>query len=249
MRRFLTIVSSSVLAAIAVTIATSRDARADAPRLTLGRTGQVVLDDLIGFRTGAPAVVGPVGLVVGAGVGRAGPVGGPSLGGLIGYSHFEWSSAGPNVMSSRGDMFWVAPSVDFFVGHRVSLGISLGVSYSRTVIDGGSSSETGSSLSMAAMPRIGYALPLGYGFSIWPRVGLGYARSRVNMTDVWGSYESTAVRWIGGADLGLIFQATPHVFVAMRPELTVSYVTAPSAPGVASFTVGLGGAVGLGVTL
>ena len=244
----------SALTIIAVTIASPRDARADTPRSTLGRAGQVVLDDLIGFRTGAPAPLGDLGFPVG--IGRAGPSGGPSLGGVLGYGHFEGSTPGPGGTSFNEDVVWVAPSVDVFVVRRVSLGLSLGVSYSRLALVQRSSNTIGKSLSMAAMPRIGYAMPLGHGFSIWPRLGLGVAQGRTILLDASGlhelgasgTHEGRALSWVGGADLGLIFQATPHVFLAARPELTAWYTTSPSAPGVA-FGVTLGGAVGLGVTL
>src|SRR4029079_6887411 len=110
---------------------------------------------------------------------------------------------------------------DVFVGRRLSLGVALGFSYTRGVVRSEVWNAGGSSYSIAAMPRIGYAVPLGHGFSLWPRVGFGYAHVVVTSSDGYNEYDRKAASWMGTADLGLIFQATRRVFVAMRPELTI----------------------------
>jgi hypothetical protein len=54
--------------------------------------------------------------------------------------------------------------------------------------------------------------------------------------------------WAGGADLGLIFQATPRIYVAMRPELTIARDTVSAGARGSDFRVAMGGSVGLGIT-
>ena len=59
------------------------------------------------------------------------------------------------------------PSIDFFVARRLSLGLSVAFSYTIATETPGTSDVTTS-------PRVGYALPLGRHFALWPRLAMGF---------------------------------------------------------------------------
>lgn len=235
-------------------------ARAEAPLPPFGRAGQVVLDDLIGVRSGAPGYLGQLA----SGIGPAGAVLNGTLGmsGLLGYGHFTSTSTGPLNASFSSNTIWVAPAVDVFVAPRLSLGAGLAASYGwQTVPDAPNGTPAVgvpamTAWSLSAMPRIGYVWPIASRLAVWPRLSVGYAYARSEQRYAMSSspsYVTSSSTWIGGVEVKLVYQATRHVFFDVAPYLSVRHVTAEIASEfndvTRSFIVGMGGTVGMGVVL
>lgn len=237
-------------------------ARAEAPLPPFGRAGQVVLDDLIGVRSGAPGYLGQLA----SGVGPAGAVLNGTLGmsGLLGYGHFTSASTGPLNAGFSSNTIWVAPAVDVFVAPRLSIGAGLGASYGWQNPDALTASTPAAGVpamrawSLSALPRIGYVWPIASRFAVWPRLSFGYAYARSEQRYPGAmssspSYVTSSATWIGGVEVKLVYQATRHVFFDVAPYLSVRHATSEIATEfhdvTRSFVVGMGGTVGMGVVL
>jgi hypothetical protein len=99
----------------------------------------------------------------------------------------------------------VRPAVDYFVADHLSLGGGLG--FARSWQEGESSN------SFEVRPRIGYELPVGDAFSVWPRAGIQYELSWFN-----DSYGSSSNRTLEAfAQVPVLAHVTPHFFVGIGP--------------------------------
>jgi hypothetical protein len=238
---------------LATTLAIAPTARAE-PLPPFGRAGQVVLDDLIGVRSGAPGYLGQIGF--------AGPSTGvlvSALGytGLLGYAHSETSSTNPANLSYATNAIWVAPAFDVFVAPRLSLGMGLGVSYmwqsSADPPPNGpyAGVPAGTGWSLSAVPRIGYVWPIAPRLAIWPRLGIGYAhaRSEQHLGASWTQAAQTST-WLGGVEVKLVFQATRHLFLDVATNVSLRHMTTDLGSEVTrNFSAGMGGTVGMGIVL
>jgi hypothetical protein len=114
------------------------------------------------------------------------------------------------------------PALDVFVAHRLSLGVGAVLSYSFA------RSSPSSSL-VAVSPRIGYALPMGRLFALWPRLSLDIAYA----TDP----EGTGHR-ILSSTLFVPVDAfvLPHLAVGIGPALTQQLVDRAGAANVPTTT-------------
>ncbi|WP_159396654.1 hypothetical protein [Sorangium cellulosum] len=102
---------------------------------------------------------------------------------------------------------------------RISVGATVGFSYSASEYDVGGSDDVGTApdghaYAISAVPRVGYAIALSEPLTLWPRAGMGYAGARAERG---GRYEMNA--WIGIVDVGLVYRPTRHVFLHVAPEL------------------------------
>lgn len=221
----------------------------------LGRAGQVVFDDLIGLRTGAPGYLGQLGYNPSLGAGII-TNSGPGYSALIGYGHYTSSSTDPAYPSVASDSIWFSPAIDVFVAPRLSVGAALGLGYTWQTASEPPQNQVSpvapnsSSLTLSAVPRVGYVFPIAPRLAIWPRIGVGYAFSRFEQRYQGTALGAASSMWLGGLDVKVVFQATRHVFFDAAPALSLRHVaTDYGTYATSNFLVGMGGTVGMGVAL
>ncbi|XXY45950.1 hypothetical protein WME91_38700 [Sorangium sp. So ce269] len=215
-----------------------------------GGRGQVALDNLIGLTAGG----GYLGPNMIAGAPFDGTWGATGYTGVIGYTHADVRGGMQGVdsaFSARSRTAWISPSVDVFVIDRLSIGATVGLSYSsrdyaRDGSGGAGTPTEGHSTTISAVPRVGYALALGEPLTLWPRAGIGYSGTRA---EYGGEIETNA--WIGVVDLGLIYRPTKYVYLHAAPEvaLRVSNIKGERGAFQESNTLDFGFTGGLGVLL
>jgi hypothetical protein len=150
------------------------------------RRGRLVFSELTGLSSYAPIVViGGIG-----GVGAIGALGGGGTG-LSGLLTFGSTTSDYGVARAKSQFLAVSPSVDYFVGEHLTLGVSAtaarssGTSPALSAVasaDGGIAvSSLGESVwtsySLGATPRIGRPIDVGP-VTLWPKLGVGYAVTR-----------------------------------------------------------------------
>ncbi len=247
--------------AAALSIFAASKAMAQTPMRPFGAGGEVAISDLVGVRTGGLGFLS----VVSPASGSFGPVGPPAISGLIGYERntVELPPEGRTTMTINS--FAVAPSFDVFVGNRISLGLTAGFGYGWGDVqyppEQGFPREMGKSMTFGIAPRVGYVVPLGAGFYLWPRVGGGFTYTRAEtFNEVQGGEPlrtsvTGGTRWSGGADVGVIFRPTRHLFFNATPEIAVQYGSnGQEIAGATTFIthslrVRFAGTVGMGVLL
>lgn len=252
--RFGSIMIAVALAASLVAAAPRAQAEPSIP--AFGRAGTVVIDDLIGLRTGAPGYLAQLGYgsTIGAAVAGAS---GPGYAGLVGYGHYATSTTDSSSPQVETNAVWIAPAADVFIAPRLSLGLALGLSYMRQASAPPQPNQpaflgtNASGLTLSAVPRVGYAWSLAPRFAIWPRLGVGYAHSRYSQsyTGVGPSIASSDT-WLAGLDVKLVYQVTRHVYLDVAPSLAARVITTVTDTSVSqNIVVGMGGTVGMGVAL
>jgi len=105
------------------------------------------------------------------------------------------------------------PSLDYFVLDHLSIGTSLGITRRTWTWFGYDTSQT----EMSAAPRIGYEIPLGGAFSLWPTAGISYFRAVSE-----GSYPGAQWSLMGSIRAPLIAHVAKHFFVGGGPSVGVS---------------------------
>ena len=211
---------AGVLAAIAVSFATPASAELLTPT---GGKGQLVLEQVAGFRAG----------------GAAGPdSSGLSYAGFLGFNYSKYSqddNTGGGYTAYRYTSFWIAPSADFFVIDHLSIGGLIEVSTTSSVRDrkdnanaGVSSTDQPTTTNFTILPRVGWMFGIGDRFGIWPRVGAGFA-SRQTAIDP--NTKTTFSGFILDADVSFILRVNETFFVNLTPEFSFL-------PGSASVTNG-----------
>ncbi len=233
-----------------------RQPTTDGARPPFGRRGQFVLDEVVGLRAGGSSLPATVG---------GSSAGGVDYSGVFGYSEStqalgEGAGAGQSSSTSR---IWFAPAFDWFVVDHLSLGVGLAfeLDHTQVTLTGPGVPPLGAlpmvSTWLSAMPRVGWAFEVTRFLSLWPRVGVGYAHGRTDGAAFGGPVgvgertfdEST---WMARADVGLVFDVMPHVFLSATPELTLVVASQTNAdPGssgsASSRAVTAGGSVALGL--
>jgi hypothetical protein len=241
-----------ILAALA-TLFAAPAAFAEEAQAPFGNRGQVALDKIFevsssGGSSAPPAIYLPYGL---------GSIG-YGYRGIAGYMHDSTNTNTTGGQKSSADMVWLAPSVDVFVHDRVSIGGTLAVSLARgtSTIPGVLGQEpqtvTGTGFGFTVMPRVGYAIPLGSTFALWPRVGFGYGASSASYDDsLMDARPPWTDRWMGEAELGLVARLHRHVYVNLAPRLalTVNRTGSESGSRWDRTYVELGAAAGFGILL
>lgn len=132
------------------------------------------------------------------------------------------------VSDAKTTSIWFAPSADIFVTDHLSLGGSFEWSHAWGTF--------GKTDSISALPRIGFYAPFGDRFGVWPRLGIGYARS--------DAFESVLV----DVDVTLVYRFTESFFVRIGPDLGLTLGGATSSGADAS-VLSISGVVALGMNL
>ncbi len=204
--------------------------------------GRLVLDQLSGMRVNAAN-----------GVSYAGP-----LGVAFHASKAEGLTPGAAADQTKTTTLWLAPSADVFVTEHLSLGGTIEVSHTfgSTSVNGQDVSLPGTT-SMTFVPRVGFYVPIGDRFGVWPRLGLGYARTQ---SAAFAAQGGTPVRetfqsMLLEADLALVYRFDETFFLRAGPAVSLTIggrreqeaggVQAAADASVLSFS----GVVGFGVNL
>ncbi len=165
------------------------------------RRGRLVFSELAGLRASTPlAGVGGIGGVGGLGIGALGGVG--VLGGdtgLSGLLTFGSTSTDYGFAGAKTQYVAFNPSIDYFVGDHLTLGVSATAGRSRVttpIISGAVPTDgppvwtsagdaTWTSYTLGATPRIGRPIDVGP-VTLWPKLGVGYAATRSETVGVPG---------------------------------------------------------------
>ncbi|HEU4410730.1 MAG TPA: hypothetical protein VFS43_36095 [Polyangiaceae bacterium] len=187
-----------------------------ARRASFGHKGQVVLGDLIGFRTGS-VIAGPVG-ALGSGFGFG-------FGSVTGLFVASSGSIDQDGFKGRSSAVLLRPSADVFVADGLSVGGSLLLSHARYRYDapnadgGGWVASSSRYDAFGLEPRLGTVVRLTDALSLWPRVGVGYQAQWA------GGIEGGGPRidvFSAFAHTGLVAELGRHAFLDVGPELRVS---------------------------
>ena len=119
----------------------------------------------------------------------------------------------------------VSPSVDYFIIDHLSVGTAVTIAHSKWSTYGYDRSLT----TMAIAPRIGYEIPLGSVFSLWPTVGV--VHSRVLADDYpYADYTGT---WSlnGYVRAPLLAHVAKHFFLGGGPSIVVKLADSTDTPG------------------
>jgi hypothetical protein len=114
----------------------------------------------------------------------------------------------------------LAPSAAVFVSRKLSVGLGLNLEGQWFSFEG--SNLHSSSYRVAVIPRVGYALPLGRHFDVWPEVG-------VRLGENWVSQSGR--RTSKSSDVGLLVTApllwhpVSHFFVGVGPTFSYDFLS------------------------
>lgn len=163
--------------------------------------GRLVLDQLAGVRASAAT-----------GLSYAGPLG------------VSWGSATAGDTNAKTTRLWLAPSADVFVTEHLSVGGLVDVSYAfgSTKVSGQDVSLPGTT-SISVVPRVGFYVPIGDRFGVWPRLGLGYARTQSAAAAQGGApVKETFQAMLLEGDLSLVYRFDETFFLRAGPSVSVS---------------------------
>jgi hypothetical protein len=156
-------------------------------------------------------------------------VGATSLYGLAVVPH-GWLNAwhskseedfGGTPLDVRSTTLSMAPSVDYFVSDRVSLGGCLALGYAKRGFDtspAGDSNPDSTYYDIAVEPRAGITWPLSDDLTLWTQVGLGVNRGRAQYAD----HQENTSSWHGTAEVQLVAKASRSVLFAVGPAMLLT---------------------------
>lgn len=105
---------------------------------------------------------------------------------------------------------------DFFIADGLSIGAALGYAYT-TFDDDNPALVPGDNVwAFLAAPRVGYALSVGEGFGIWPRVGVTWIWATNNITD---DTSEDADRFALTAEVPFVISVVEHFAFLIGPTL------------------------------
>jgi hypothetical protein len=196
----------------------ARPAHAQRELLTKpGQKGQIVVDQISGFRGGVAGAVGANALY-------------PSLNyyGPIGFAVQHYSQAAAGADTGNSDVvstttFWFAPSLDVFLIDHLSVGGMLQIAYTTaseslpTKATVCRSVDLPSNTSFSIMPRVGWMFALTNRWAIWPRLSMGYASNAIGSVNGLGG--SSVYGFAIDMDAAVLFRVNETFFFRLAPEL------------------------------
>ncbi len=189
-----------------------RAARAEEIDVQFGAKKQLVIGELAGLRLSP------------AGTSFAGPLG------------ISFGSVSQDIFGSTGTLktsyttFWFAPSADIFVIDRLSVGGFIEVSSTSSSYEtpqAGTSTkltiDLPSTTTFAALARVGYMIPFGQRWGIWPRAGIGFHSTQtiIDPAALQPSRDTFSGLYLG-LDVNGLWRASEHVYFVLAPEVLVS---------------------------
>lgn len=234
---------AAALATFVLLLLVSRTARAERDLIVpFEEGGRLVFDQVAGVHLGAQS-----------GVSYAGPLG-------VAFHDDKADAIVPGAAAdhTKTTTLWVAPSADVFVTDHVSVGglVEVSHTFGKTSV-GGQDVELPGTTSMSFVPRVGFYIPIGDRFGVWPRLGLGYARTESVAFAAQGGtpVKETMQSMLLEADLAVIYRFDETFFLRAGPSvsLTLGGRREQEAGGVQAASdasaIAFGGVVGFGVSL
>lgn len=153
---------------------------------------------------------------------------------FVGWSFRKVSE--PNINNgphndSKTSVFYLNPGADYFVIDHLSIGGEVlfaitGTSVTRHVPNGADRTDDGpGGTHFGFMPRIGYDIPIGSMFSIWPRGGIGWRHASFSGG---GIADFSLSAWFFYADVPFMFHFAEHFFAGIGPGFTVTLASSVS---------------------
>lgn len=149
--------------------------------------------------------------------------GGLVLAGTAGFSMTnststpEQTTAGSTEQKVSTTTIGLSPTVDYFVIPNVSVGLALGYQTSKATPDGRDASTT---TTLGAGLRVGYSLPIGERFGLWPVVGFGYRSISFEPPSPAKKDETSALGL--RVDLNFLVHLAKHYFMTVAPNLDMT---------------------------
>lgn len=202
----------------------------------LGGRGQLVIQQISGFRAG----------------GAASPTGGGfSYSGILGFNYSRYSegvaAAPPDTSNNYAfTSFWIAPSADFFPIDHLTIGALIEVSATinsldRKVAGVSQSIDLPTTVNFTLLPRVGWMFALGDRFAIWPRIGAGYASKQFATNSGGGATKVTFAGFVLDVDTTFLFRFNETFFAGLTPEFTFIPGSTTTSIGAASSSVSASG--------
>ena len=191
---------------------------------SFGATGQFAID----AQGATPLFVSPV---PGGGYGE-----GYGLTPFIGWNLHKTSQPDNNGNhdDDKTSIFYINPGVDYFVIDHLSIGgeVLFAITGSsvthhrRNQPDVTNDGQGGTHFGI--LPRVGYDIPIGDKFSLWPRGGLGFIHSSYSGA---GQPDISGTAWLFYADVYFCFHLVPNFFFGVGPGFTASVSSSQSVGG------------------
>jgi len=188
-------------------------ARADSLITPTGGRGQLVIQQVAGFRAGGITTPNVAAAQLG----------------MLGLSYSSLSlghAAGGGSDSFESFGFWLVPSADFFPIDHLSVGGLIQFGLTSTTF---STKATATSLpattgmptifDVTILPRIGYLFPIGQRIGIWPRLGVGYALHESVAGPA--APKTTLSGLLVDLDTTLLYRLNETFFAGVTPELSI----------------------------
>jgi hypothetical protein len=171
--------------------------------------GHLVLDQLSGMRVST-----------GAGFSYAGPAG-------VAFRTEKAEAFAPGATGSElhTTTFWIAPSADVFVTDHLSVGGLVEIAHtSGSARSGGQSLDLPGQTAMTFLPRVGFFVPFGDRFGLWPRAGVGWTSvDSLSFVSTGGAPVRTTFRSaVLDVDLSFVYRFNETFFLRMGPEVGVT---------------------------
>ena len=162
---------------------------------------------------------------------RASMINGLTYAGPLGFTHQDLNEHAFNGNTDYGthlNTFWLIPSADLFVIDHLSVGLLAEYSTTWGTADVVRNDQNSTSVSLKGtnsftiLPRVGYLISINDRFAIWPRAGIGYARTETNQ----GTADVPLIDAVSGVivdlDVGLIYRFNETFFARASPDLVFS---------------------------
>ena len=208
----------ATLALGALLLLTPRTARAQRQLMTpTGGKGTLAIDNITGLRVNAFS-----------GISYAGPLG-------ISTSRYSIDPLAPGDPNQtfHSTTIWLAPAADYFLIDHLSIGGLVEIASVSGSVDsslpgvGTVNNDLPTTTNVTLLPRIGYLIPIGDRFAIWPRGGIGYAyRGTTSLTGAGRggvvTNKDSFSALILAANVDFLFRINETFFLVGAPELGAS---------------------------
>jgi hypothetical protein len=191
-------------------VATTKAAHAiPEPTGTLGQKGELVIDQVSGFRMttdGNLNYYGPIGFSIRS----------------ITERDFPTNRTIDNTLHLS--TFWFAPSADIFVIDHLSIGGLIEFTTTSATADNTINGTTNSvtlptTNTFTIEPRVGWMFPISSHFGIWPRLGIGYTSHQFDNLNGNLYTRDSLTSFILDFDCGFIFRFGEGWFLKAAPQL------------------------------
>lgn len=233
---------AAILVAIVLLFLSKRAAAERELIVPFHESGHLVLDQLSGLRlstTNGFAYAGPAGIAFRSSKAEAFAPGGPAS-------------------ETKTTSIWFAPSADVFVTDHLSVGGLVEVAHTfGSVQSGDQRVELPGTTSLTFLPRVGFFVPFGDRFGIWPRAGVGWSSTETASFVSTGSapVRETFRSMILDLDLAFLYRFSETFFMRAGPEIgltlggRVEQESGGQSMGAGANVLQISGVVGFGMNL